>query len=105
MTTDAMRKKNRKKRFAPRAWIGYLVGYSSSGTYRIWNPILKKVAITRDVIFDERQAYSDESDEPRNDLNERERDQLRQFLNEWSVPESTVVQASPTAENLGLDDA
>ncbi|KAL1989429.1 hypothetical protein VTN49DRAFT_7332 [Thermomyces lanuginosus] len=104
MTTDAMRKKNRKRRFAPRAWIGYLVGYSSSSTYRIWNPILKKVVITRDVIFNEQQTYNDEPDEPTNDLNERELNQLRQFLDEWSVPDSSVVQVSPTVENLGLDD-
>ena len=35
------------KRFDPKGWIGYLVGYDSSNVYRIWNPALNKVVSTR----------------------------------------------------------
>jgi hypothetical protein len=39
-----------------KAWIGYLVGYDSTNIYRIWNPVLKKVIRTRDVIFNFRES-------------------------------------------------
>ena len=37
----------------PRAHIGYLVGYIASNLYRIWVPILNRVILTRNVVFDE----------------------------------------------------
>jgi hypothetical protein len=42
---------------APRAHIGYLVGYDSTNIYRIWVPSRNIVLSTRDVIFDESQRY------------------------------------------------
>ena len=42
---------------APRAHIGYLVGYDSTNIYRIWIPSKKTVLSTRDVIFDESRTY------------------------------------------------
>jgi hypothetical protein len=58
MTRDAMLKEQRLKRFNPKAWIGCLVGYASSNTYRIWNPVVNEVIHTRDVIFDEQETFS-----------------------------------------------
>jgi hypothetical protein len=42
---------------APRAHIGYLVGYDSTNIYRIWIPSRDIVLSTRDVIFDESRFY------------------------------------------------
>jgi len=42
---------------APRAHIGYLVGYDSTNIYRIWVPSRNIVLSTRDVIFDESRLY------------------------------------------------
>jgi len=47
---------------APRAHIGYLVGYDSTNIYRIWVPSRNIVLSTRDVIFDESRLY--DPDEP-----------------------------------------
>ncbi|KAL2267988.1 hypothetical protein VTJ83DRAFT_2834 [Remersonia thermophila] len=40
-----------------RAHIGYLVGYQATNIYRIWVPQLKRVIVTRNVIFDEKLFY------------------------------------------------
>ena len=42
---------------APRAHIGYLVGYDSTNIYRIWVLSRNIVISTRDVIFDESRQY------------------------------------------------
>jgi hypothetical protein len=61
MTAKAKKKEERLHRLNPRAWIGYLVGYSSTNQYRIWVPFLNRVVITRDVIFDERIVFDGDS--------------------------------------------
>ena len=48
----------RKDKLAPRASIGYLVGYDSTNIYRIWDPARGVVFRTRDVTFDELTLYS-----------------------------------------------
>jgi len=65
MTKDAQLKRNRRNKLAPRAEIGYLVGYDSTNIYRIWIPHTGKVISTRDVIFDETKFF----DGKRADLN------------------------------------
>jgi hypothetical protein len=45
------------QKLAPRAHIGYLVGYESTNIYRVWIPHKKKVISTRDVIFNEEQFF------------------------------------------------
>lgn len=42
-----------KDKMAPRAAIGYLVGYVASNIWRVWLPHLDAVKEVRDVIFDE----------------------------------------------------
>ena len=42
----------------PRAWIGYLVGYSLFNIYRIWNPVANKVINTRDMVFNEKEIFN-----------------------------------------------
>jgi hypothetical protein len=53
MTSDAQLKKNRLQRLAPKAWIGYLLGYRFSNNYRIWLFTENKIIIICNVIFDE----------------------------------------------------
>jgi hypothetical protein len=50
----------RLKKMDPRAFIGYLIGYESTNSFRIWVPQRRKVIITRDVIFDEDSKYNPE---------------------------------------------
>jgi Reverse transcriptase (RNA-dependent DNA polymerase) len=47
----------RLDKLAPRAMIGYLVGYDSSNIYRIWVPSQMRVIRTRDVTFDHSRFY------------------------------------------------
>src|ERR1700721_584992 len=47
----------RLQKLAPRAHIGYLIGYESTSIYRVWIPYKKKVISTRDVIFNEKEFF------------------------------------------------
>jgi hypothetical protein len=51
--SDAQFKKKRKWRLAPKAWIGYMIDYRSSNSYRIWLFIKNKIIIIYNVIFNE----------------------------------------------------
>jgi len=42
----------------PHGYISYLIGYCVSNIYYIWVPVLDKVIITRNVIFDKNILYS-----------------------------------------------
>lgn len=53
MTSDAQLCRDRLMRMRARAWKGYLVGYASSNSYRIWNPQKGEVITTRAVLFAE----------------------------------------------------
>lgn len=48
--------KNTEK-VAPRALIGYLVGYKASNIWQIWIPKQKRVEEARDVVYDESRLY------------------------------------------------
>jgi hypothetical protein len=43
---------------APRAEIGFLVGYVASNVWRIWFPQSGKVKVIRDAVFDESRRYT-----------------------------------------------
>ena len=45
------------RKMAPRAWIGYLVGFVASNIWQIWHPRHQQVFSERDVIFDESLFY------------------------------------------------
>jgi IS30 family transposase len=47
----------RKQKMAPRALVGYLVGYKASNIWRIWRPKKQDVIEVRDVEFDESRLY------------------------------------------------
>ena len=68
MTSTAQLKRQRLRRMDPKAWIGYLIGYKSSNIYRIWIPAMNKVISTRDVIFNEDEFYTPNSERLKEDL-------------------------------------
>lgn len=45
------------QKMASRAWIGYLVGYTASNIWQIWNPRRQEVIEERDVTFNESLFY------------------------------------------------
>jgi hypothetical protein len=104
MTTTAMRKEQRLKRFNPKAWIGYLVGYTSSNTFRIWNPVVNRVVVTRDVISDEGETFSGDLEELRDDIRELNLDELSTLLQECALPEE-AEDVDPTLAPRGVGEA
>ena len=56
-----------------RTHIGYLLGYDSTNTFRIWVPKLNRVIRTRDVLFDRNHMYKDDE---RQSLTTEERDYI-----------------------------
>jgi Integrase core domain. len=69
-----------KDKMAPRAEIGYLVGYVASNIWRVWFPHLDAVREVRDVVFDENVRF---------DPKELEKPPTRDILEAmpWSVVE------------------
>ena len=50
---EEIRKQEWHHKLAPRAKIGYLIGYQSTNIYRVWIPQDEEVRSEKDVIFDE----------------------------------------------------
>jgi hypothetical protein len=73
----------------PRAWIGYLVGYTASNIWQIWNPKTNSVTIERDVEFLEDVVY--DPDQPFHQLTERVK-----------MPENVAVQAMPDIPEIEI---
>ena len=61
----------RLNKLAPRAHVGYLVGYDSTNIFRVYIPSEKKVIRTRDVQFNEQLLYDDSQPDLANVLRER----------------------------------
>jgi hypothetical protein len=68
ITSDAQFKKKRKWRFALKAWIGYMIGYRLSNSYRIWLLIKDKIIIIRNVIFNENEFFTGDFELFKNEL-------------------------------------
>jgi hypothetical protein len=68
ITSDAQLKKKRKWRFALKAWIGYMIDYRLSNSYRIWLFIENKIIIIRNVIFNENEFSTDDFELFKNEL-------------------------------------
>jgi hypothetical protein len=47
----------KSKKLDPRAWVGYLVGYTASNIWKIWNPLKGTITEERDVTFDEDRVF------------------------------------------------
>ena len=104
MYTEAMAKKNRLLKLKPKAWIGYLVGYNSTNIYRIWNPLTKKVLAVRDVIFNEREFFSGDIKDLKDDLLTVTEDELTELLQDHMVaePDSFPLSMSTQQEDEEL---
>lgn len=87
LTTDAQTKSNRLQRLNPKAWIGYLVGYSSTNIYRIWNPQTNKVINTRDVTFNEDEIFKGDIEALKNDGLHIQLNELQRLLTTIEEPD------------------
>ena len=87
MTTDTYNKAKRLKRLDPKAWIGYLVGYSSTNIYRIWVPLLNRIISTRDVIFNEEERFTGNLEALKNDVREVDLEELAKLLQKVTLPD------------------
>lgn len=86
----------RLQKLAPRAFIGYLVGYDSSNIYRIWIPSQQKVIRTRDVTFDDDLFY----DPAELDLGHGLPDQLDEIVRVLDIPEIPSLPAATIDEDI-----
>ena len=87
MTSSAQKKKQRLKQFDPRAWIGFLIGYSSSNIYRVWIPAQNKVISTRDVIFNEDEFFDGNVQSLKDDLLHISMEELAELVKKTALPE------------------
>ena len=63
LTYSRLLKRVQSNKIAPRAEIGYLIGYVSKSLYKIWFPYkgragIGRVEVVRDTVFDESRQYS-----------------------------------------------
>ena len=99
LTTEAQTKSNRLQRLNPKAWIGYLVGYSSTSIYRIWNPLTNKIINTRDVVFNEAEPFDGNIEALKRDCLHVRLDELQQLLLTIAEPEVENLQPSAVTED------
>jgi hypothetical protein len=88
MTAAAQKKEQRLQRLNPKAWIGFLIGYSSSNIYRIWVPAQNKVISTRDVIFNEDEFFSGDIKDLKDDLLHTSTAEFAKLLESIALPET-----------------
>ncbi|KJZ68491.1 hypothetical protein HIM_12117 [Hirsutella minnesotensis 3608] len=99
MTTTAKKKSNRLKRLEPRAWVGYLVGYTSTNVYRVWIPAFNRIISTRDVLFDEDQSFDGTFDSLETGIRDIDLERLAQTLQRISLPDNLMTSSSPRQGN------
>ena len=102
LTTDTFKKALRLQRMNPKAWIGYLIGYNSTNVYRIWNPVTNTVISVRDVIFDENETFSGNTEEWRDDLLHISTQELEALIRACVVPTAAEEEfpVQPMQEDL-----
>jgi hypothetical protein len=111
MTATAQKKEQRLQRLNPKAWIGFLIGYSSSNIYRIWVPAQNKVISTRDVIFNEDEFFSGDIKDLKDDLLHTSTAEFAELLESIALPESGLLEpgrlqdADALPETTAEDDA
>jgi hypothetical protein len=91
MTSDAQFKKKRKWRLAPKAWIGYMIGYRSSNSYRIWLFIENKIIIIRDVIFNENEFLINNFELFKDELMIIDTEALAQYIRDKKLPSAELI--------------
>ena len=104
MTTVAQKKQQRLQRLNPKAWIGFLIGYSSLNIYRIWIPAQNKVISTRDVIFNKDRFFSRDIKALKDDLLYTSTEEFAELLESITLPELGLLEDVPL-ETTAEDDA
>ncbi|KJZ70300.1 hypothetical protein HIM_10307 [Hirsutella minnesotensis 3608] len=111
MTIDALEHQKSKKALsplAPRAHIGYLVGYRASTQYVVWIPSIRanKVITTSNVQFDEDQAFDPKREENAEAFQVYAYDILRELaavdIREEEMPETLGLSSDPFFETSSL---
>jgi hypothetical protein len=102
ITPETYQKKDRKQRFNPKAWIGYLVGYNSTNIFRIWNPAKNRVIIARDVIFNEKETFTGDIQQMKDDLLHMSSEELEALLRRVELPEPEDTLSSSINEDEDL---
>ena len=98
----------RLNKLAPRAHVGYLVGYDSTNIFRIYIPSQKKVIRTRDVKFNEQLLYDDSQPDLANVLRVRA-DQMLEIINVRQIQdlrdelESSSDESDETLDEIQVD--
>jgi transposase InsO family protein len=106
MTSDAQLKKNRRQKLNPKAWIGYLVGYNSTNIFRIWNPSTNNIIVTRDVIFDEKQVFTGDIQQLKDDLLHISANELEAVVSSIEIQtQSTELSYTTQTEDEDLNAA
>src|SRR5436305_8936660 len=80
MTTDALKKTYCLQKLNPKAWIGYLISYSSTNIYRIWIPQLNKVISTQDMVFNEEERFTGDLEKLKDNVQEVNLEELAKLL-------------------------
>ena len=57
-----LKKLDKLKRLLLKVWIRYLIGYSLTNLYRIWIPLYNKVIIIRDIYFNKKEVFNDNTE-------------------------------------------
>ena len=90
-----------------RAWQGIMVGYEAINQWRIYNPITKKVHISRDIRFDERYVYNSQLNDHNEEVGElwspENNEQLalqEKELEEVITRRTDVVDSTTTKNNV-----
>ncbi|KAI8648163.1 Integrase catalytic domain-containing protein [Fusarium sp. Ph1] len=102
MTSDAQLGRQRKRKLAPRAWLGFLVGYTSSNSYRIWNPLRNEVFTTRDVIFDEHRHFDGSLPKLAEEIREMDLHDIQQRIDQL-IKASENMRVTQDADEEGDD--
>ena len=71
-------------KLAPRAHVGYLVGYDSTNIFQVYIPSEKKVVRIRDVKFNEQLLYNNSQPDLANMLQERA-NQILEVINVYHI--------------------
>lgn len=100
MNTETHTKSNRKQRYNPRAWIGYLVGYKSSNIWRIWVPSEGRIINTRDVIFNEKEFFNGSWDGFQDEMFKTDIAGLAKWIQEHALPEDEEEVTEPQVEDV-----
>ncbi|RMZ87426.1 hypothetical protein DV736_g5352, partial [Chaetothyriales sp. CBS 134916] len=99
MTPKAQQKFACKLRLAPKAWIGFLVGYRSSNIYRVWIPTIDRVINTRDVIFNEDEINNGEWTKFRDELLQVSASQIAELVRRHALVDEQDDIVEPHGED------